>query len=102
MLSMFFGGSERKRLAELRRHRFGWDKPPPYGKPVQIRTLHICSKHPIGTVGVMLSEKDHGVTQHDGWAEMTPNFPGIRGIDFLVRFGNGNPEIVPISDLSPA
>jgi hypothetical protein len=101
MFSFFKRRRERERLASRRDNHDRWAEIP-YGKPVQIMYRRVATDRLVGTAGRVLTEKEHGITRHGGWVELTPNFPGIRGVHVYVRFGDSPPELLSLSDLAPA
>lgn len=74
----------------------------PYGQLVQIKPQTPDVDHPVGTVGKVLSEEEHGIVRHPGWVSIKPRFPGVHGCHVFVQFGKAEPELCSLSDLAPA
>ena len=91
---------EMARLYEVRKRHTRW-KEVPYGKKVQVNRRLNSADKTIGTVGEVLPESEHGITRHSGWVEQTPDFPGIRGVHVLVRFGKDKPVLMSLHELAP-
>jgi|SRR3984885_9964531 hypothetical protein len=72
----------------------------PYGQPVQVAREHIGAL-PIGTIGRVLKEEEHGVARCPGYVTLTPNYRGIRGVHVLVAFGGADPKMMGLYDLAP-
>jgi hypothetical protein len=93
---------DEQRLAELRKSHFRW-RGPLYGRKVQITRRILQSDVAIGEVGQVLTEAEHGIKRHPGWAECEPDFPGVRDFHYLVRFGTNEPLLLLAKyELAPA
>ena len=81
----------------------GWRWVPPYGQKVEIVHRYLEKDPPLGTIGHVLTEAEHGITRHPGYVTMTTDFPGIRGFHYLVRLeGEGKPRKMTRDMFAPA